>query len=362
MNCRSCGAALPTGVGFCISCGSPTPYNTTGQGTPAPYQPTVAATPPSSPASSGSYAETVAASPYSGTPPTAYGAPPSPLNPYAPQTPSTPSGGSTPDQYGAFPPSPYSTPGAPPSPYGTPGTPPSPYGQPGTPPPYGFNNAAGYPPAGMPGTYPPVPQQPPKRGSKVGLIVGLVILALVVICGGSVAVLYSIGKNQISKTNANVSATVTAASGTVNALDTPTTGAVTTPTTSTSSGSGSSPSGQSIDPAAAAIVSNVVTAQSIDKNTSEPIGVSTTFQVNQKFDVIADINSNGSDGYVLAKFYLNNNPFDKLILHHHAQYNVGYFPTQYTSAGNGTAELYWCTKADYSDAKLAQVVQFTITA
>jgi hypothetical protein len=351
MNCRSCGAALPSGVSFCTYCGSPTPYNTANQGAPAapssPYQPTVAASPPSSPSSAASYAETIAASPYSGTPPTGYGDAASPLNPYAPPPPQAPQ-------------TPYSMPGTPsPSPYGTP--PPSPYGAPSAPPPYGYNNAAGYPPVGVPGTYSVPPQ--PKRGSKVGLIIGLVVLALVVVCGGSFAILYSIGKNQADKVTTNLSATVTAAAATTGA--TPTTAATptpaATPTTSTSSGSGSSPSGNSIDPTAAAIISNLKTANGIDQNTSEPTGVSSTFTVNKKFYLIFDIESNGKDGYVQAKIYLKNQFLDSSILHHHAQYNVGYFPATYSHTGDAAAEMYWCTKADCSDAKLAAVATFTIT-
>jgi hypothetical protein len=345
MNCRSCGTGLPSGVGFCTSCGSPAPYNTTGPGTPQ----------------SSSYAETIAAPPpYSVTPPTAYGAP----NPYAP--PQTPQAPYPPADYGSSPygvpgtpppspygtPPPYGAPGTPPA-YGTPGTPP-PYGAPGTPPAYGYNNAAGYPPMGVPGSY--APPQPPKRKSKVGLILGIIALVLVVVCGGSIFALYNAGKHVVSTARTSISATSTSIFATSTAI-------LATPTTSTNNGggSGNSPSGQAIDTAASAIVSNLQAANSIDSN-SNAVGVSSTFKVNQKFDLIIDVNSAGQDGYIESKLYLNNQllPDQPAILHHHAQYTVAYFPTMYANTGDAANEMYWCTKADCSDAKLAQVITFTI--
>ena len=41
---------------------------------------------------------------------------------------------------------------------------------------------------------------------------------------------------------------------------------------------------------------------------------------------------------------------------------VGYFSRTFANSGDGVAEIYWCTKADCSDEKLAQIVKFTITA
>src|SRR6266567_4500245 len=76
MNCRNCGASLPTGTSFCPTCGAAAPYNSPAQNTPsAPYAPTVAAPPygsqpsaqqpPSGLGYAGSYDATIAAQPYS---------------------------------------------------------------------------------------------------------------------------------------------------------------------------------------------------------------------------------------------------------------------------------------------------------
>src|SRR6266567_5448908 len=177
MNCTSCGANLQPGTTACPLCGTPVPYNANPSSGSSPFDPTVAA------------------SPYGGThpPSTAYG-PPS-----------------------------YGTP-PPPNPY--------PYNAPPTP----QQNYYGAPPQQQGGYVMPPPQQmypaqpPPKRRSRLGLILGIIALVLVVACAGISFAVYQ-GVKQTGTIINNSLATVTSLAN--------------TPTT-----------GKAIDPAAAAIIKN----------------------------------------------------------------------------------------------------------
>src|SRR6266487_1267978 len=129
MNCSSCGANLPPGAAACPMCGTPTPYNVRGPGSSGPYDPT---------AISSGYGTPPPPSTGYGDP--SYGAPPSSTSPYDPYTvPSQP------------PPNPYTAP----------------------------------PP--QPGGYGPQPNYmpPPRRRSRVWLIVGIVLLVLLLACVGA---------------------------------------------------------------------------------------------------------------------------------------------------------------------------------
>src|SRR5215475_15037653 len=163
MNCRSCGAPLPTGTSFCPTCGaavpaSPSqntpsaPYSPYGSPPPAQqppsgpgyaggYDPTVAAQPYSQPGSgsSGNYDPTIMAQPYSDPqkqPSTAYGSPSNPYDPYS-------------ANISAAPP-----------------PPPAAYGSYGSQAPI---SAPGYAP--QPGTY--TPPMPARKKSNLGLIITL---------------------------------------------------------------------------------------------------------------------------------------------------------------------------------------------
>ncbi|HEV2654970.1 MAG TPA: hypothetical protein VGT82_08420, partial [Ktedonobacteraceae bacterium] len=198
MNCSNCGKPLPPGVAFCPSCNAATPYNTTGQNPVSGYDPTIAASsygnPPSAPGPD-------QANPYGSSPNnyppqspyTAYGAPGEnqPASPYG----STPSyGQSAQPPYGSSPQNLYAPPPLPqsgPAPYG--------YGAPGTP---------GYAPGMQPGGF--GTGVPPKKRSKVGLIVGISLLVFVLLCGGLLALFAFIGKNAASRVNS----TATSVAGT----------------------------------------------------------------------------------------------------------------------------------------------------
>ena len=238
MNCTSCGANLPQGATACPLCGTPTPYNAARPGSSPQYDPTVASSQPGS-GNPPQYDPTIPAQPYGGTPPppsTAYGSP----------------------SYGTPPPNPYDAS----NPYASPPPPQQNY--------YGAPNQqqAGYAPVapqsqqgGMYGTQPP-----PKRRSRLGLILGIIAIVLILACVGiSFAVYQGIkqtGNTVVTSLNATataIEATVTASSNT-----TPTTSTNTTPTTSSSG----APSGLAIDSTAAGIVTNVQMASAVDSNFS----------------------------------------------------------------------------------------------
>lgn len=300
MNCTSCGANLTPGVTICPLCGTPAPYNTNPAGGPPQYDPNVPA------------------SPYGGTPPTpstAYGTP----------------------SYGAPPPNPYATPPQPQQNfYGSP----TQQGSYGTPPQQG-----GYviPPSQPGNMYAYGTQPPPKRRSRLGLILGIIALVLVLACAGISFGVYQALKNTGNNIVSSVEATATAFSGTA----------------TTSTNTSGPPSGQTIDPAAAAIISSPQTSSAIDNNLA-PTKLTTSFKTGQDVYVAFNISSNGKDGYIEAKWYQNGQRLSTRQFHHSASNDVGYFSRTFADSGDGIAELYWCTKADCSDERLAQVVKFTV--
>jgi hypothetical protein len=336
MNCKSCGLPLSPGAAFCTSCGAATPYNTPGQNSSSPYDPAPAASSPYNPtimadpspynptvmASPPSYDPTIAApSPYGQPgqqPPTSYGAPPNPYENLPAQDPYNPYNAAS---------SPYAAP------------PPQPNAYPA----YGYGN----PPA-IPGTY--MPGTPPgaygtaksSKRNRTGLIIGLSVLALVLVCGLLGAALVALSKNA-SQTNKSTSTTTA------------------TTTSSTTATMGSVPSTSSIVPSAAAIIFHPQTASAIDKGFL-PTQVTSTFTVNQTVYLTFSIDSKGQDGYVQVKWYEDGQLLDAPILHHHAQNDHAYFSLPYDQAGSGAAAMYWCTQSNCSDAQLAQVVTFTVTS
>jgi hypothetical protein len=304
MNCTSCGKPLAPGVAFCPVCGAPTPYNTPGQGSASPYDPTEASSPYGSAQSYPPLPPTIAANPGNYPPPqdqnpygnyTNYGAPPQPpYNPY----------GATPPVYGENPPQP---------PPANPGSA-APY--------YGQAAMPGYPPM-QPGMY----GTPPKKRSKVGLIIGISVLALVLLCGGVLVAATQLGKNAAK---------------------------IATTTTS------NVPTNSDAVPAAQKILFGIQTTSTIDSN-YKPTNVTTVFAVGKDVDLTFQVNSAGKNGYIEVKWYESGQEVASNILAHHAQNDHGYFGQPFTTAGSAAAALYWCTNSNCSDAQLAQVVSFTIT-
>jgi len=74
---------------------------------------------------------------------------------------------------------------------------PPPYGPPPSAPPQGYPQygppSQGFP-QGYPAGYSAPPPTPPRKKSNVGLIVGIVVAAVLVVCGGSLGLLYAVGK------------------------------------------------------------------------------------------------------------------------------------------------------------------------
>lgn len=315
MNCNSCGANLPPGASVCPVCGAATPYNATGYGGSSPYDPTVQATP-------------------YGTPPrpsTTYGAPPYGSPPPPPQSANPYGGVSSPAQY------PYGAPPVQQGDYGVQPPPPQPYIQP----------------------QPPNP--PPRRRSRVGLIIGIVLLVVLLACIGVSIVVYEGAQHGVNNIISSVDKTATVIESTATASTniTPTTSNITATV-----GQGSAPSGLSIDPAAAAIITGAKMSNGVDSN-FYPTSVTDTFTTQQTPDVVFNL-SLTQTGYAEAKWYYNGQyQFKNAVLAlDKTTYDHGYFPspTQYHNAGTGTVELYWCTQSDCSDGKLAAFVNFTITS
>ena len=225
------------------------------------------------------------------------------------------------DPYGSVPANPYGSNG---------------YPQPVLPPPnYGYPQAqpqGGYAPP-IAGGYSAIPPQLPKKRSNIGLIIGIVVGGLLLLCVG-LGVVFAVIGSQASKT---------------------------TYSSTKSTNSATTPSGKSIVSSAAAILHNPQTSSDVDKDYN-PKNITSTFTTSQTVYLTFDIDSGNNDGYVQAKWYADGQIVGTKSFTHSHTNNFGFFSDGYTSpTSNGAAELYWCTKVDCSDAQLAQVVHFTVT-
>ncbi len=314
MQCSNCGFTLPAGATFCTNCGAKIYNQGNGSNQPGGFSevdPTIAAAP--------SY-QTPQNNPSQnpqGVPPTVYGAPYSTPQQYSYDAPPPP-----PPAYGAPPANAY---GTPPNTYGTP------YGQ-------------------TPGTYTPgqTPTPPPTRkGPRVGLIIGIIVLIIAIVGVGLYAVSRGNSGNSTSNTGTPTATTSSSAS-------TPTSPAVTPTSVPTSV------SGTAIDPAAAAIIFKAQTASAIDSN-DFPTQLTSNFAVKQNVYVTFQLKTNNQAGYTEAKLYSDTSYIGNKILTIQPNFDHGYFTATLNQAATGTVELYWCTKADCSDEKLATFVTFTVS-
>ena len=319
MNCSSCGANLAPGTTACPLCGTPAPYNAPGSfGNPQQIDPTVAAGPQYD---------------YRGTPSpsTAYGAQsygPPPQNQYNPASPY----GSPTEQY-----PPYMAP-QPPNQYGLPQQQPG-FGQPGM---YG-------------GMQPP----PPKKRSRVGLIIGVIIGVIALLAIGVCAIVYTAGKSAVN--TVNTAATTIAATATASTNVTPTVNVTPTINLTPTLGQGVAPSGLSIDPTAAGYVTHPEMSSAVDSN-FHPTTATNTFTTGQTIYATFQIASSAPEGYVTAKWYSNGSyAFTSKALAIKGGF-VGYLAARYNQASLGTVEYYYCTTQACSDAKLANVLNFAVTA
>jgi hypothetical protein len=119
------------------------------------------------------------------------------------------------------------------------------------------------------------------------------------------------------------------------------------------------PSGQKATTTASSIIINAQTANAINASYI-PTHATTSFTTNQTIYTSLVINSNNQSGYIMIKWYQNNRLLSSDNLAHNAKDDIAFFTQKYTSPSSGSAELYWCTKADCSDAQLARVVNFTV--
>ena len=317
MQCSTCGFTLPEGAGFCTNCGA----KLFSQGNVG-----------NQPAGSSQVEPTIAASSSYQTPP---------MN-------------QSPDQQ-AFPPTVYGAPYSAPQQYSNEAPPPPPPANVyGTPPP---PNAYGTPYAQTPGSYvpqdqPPTPP-PARKGPRVGLIIGIIVLVLVIVGGGLLAIRAATG----GSTTNNATPTATTASSTATTpVATPTSG--TTPVATPTSGT-TSPSGAQIDPTAAAIITKAQTSSSIDSN-DFPTNVTSNFAVKQNVYVTFNLTTNNQSGFAEAKLYSDTTFVGNKILTIQSNFDHGYFTASLNQAATGTVELYWCTQSDCSDGKLATFVTFTV--
>jgi hypothetical protein len=244
-----------------------------------------------------------------------------------------------------------------------------------------FNQANQYPnqyvPGNVPPAYPPPgpplgpgympPQQAPRRKTRWGLIIGIIAGVLVLACIGTsvlaVGGLYSLGKTVNKQASATAVANTVATPATTDTTPAADTTPVTTPAPSAN---GESPSGTAVDPNAAAIVTNAKTGKGFNEVDATPKDPTTNFKPNEQIYIVFKLNNDKVDYttqkiYVSAKLYLNNTMVSKSDPLFIDKARIGgYFAGSVSGPGQGATELYLCYTANCSDAKLAQVVNFTV--
>ena len=119
------------------------------------------------------------------------------------------------------------------------------------------------------------------------------------------------------------------------------------------------PSGQVIDLTAGGILSNVNLASKIDSNYL-PVIATTIFAPGQKVYLTFVVNSQNQPGSIMVKWYANNRLLAHDQMAHDPRDNVAFFSYVYNQPAHATAELYWCSNASCSDARLAHVIVFTV--
>jgi hypothetical protein len=363
MQCRVCGAPMPSGAKACSYCGTVVvpAANQQGYGGPVP-PPSYAGPyqqPPPSPGQAG-YNQP----PYQQPPPlpgqAGYNQPP----PY--QQPgqagyNQPQPYQQPGQAGYNQQQPYQQPGQ--AGYSQPSDITTPYQHPGS----AFYNRPGLRPQhpGRPGNGLPADK---KKTWAILFGIGVLVVILGIVASLVVSSMLHPASNTATTNPVSTSSVHTP----VAAASTPTTVATTATvvSTSTPAANTAAPSGNAIDPAAAQIVTNPQTSSDVNSKTLEaPAGtVTTTFKVNGPIYVLFHLdttkfNAATQKDYVNVRFYTDSKSIvqdDPLQIM--AYETVGYFEAKYyTATTAGAAEIYWCHTADCSDGKLAQVLHFTVT-
>jgi hypothetical protein len=83
--------------------------------------------------------------------------------------------------------------------------------------------------------------------------------------------------------------------------------------------------------------------------------------VGQNVYVTFNLTTNGQSGFAEAKWFSDTTYDGNKVLTVQSNFDHGYFAASFTHAGTKTSELYWCTKSDCSDGKLATFVTFTVS-
>ena len=194
---------------------------------------------------------------------------------------------------------------------------------------------------------PPTPPRKNNTGIIIGAIAGVLIVAIIV---GALIAFAKIPPKQANNNNNNNNTSQH------------------TPTATQEAQTKTGPSGNKIDPNAAQIITNAQTASAIDETTTEPTTLATTFKKDSlvyltfRLSIPSDIDPTKTPVYVQAKFYIDKDFGFKDDLKFDSDSGGGYFSAKYHRVSQGQAELYWCKQSDCSDAKLAQVVSFSVTA
>jgi hypothetical protein len=128
------------------------------------------------------------------------------------------------------------------------------------------------------------------------------------------------------------------------------------------------PKAEQVDPTAASIITGIQTSSAVDEDTFSATNPTTSFTTDDYVYVVFQLDvsnveqKNGIYGYVQVKYYEDGKVSKSGKLDIDQNSDAGYFYIQYDNpTNNGKAELYWCTKSDCSDAKLAQTVAFIVT-
>ena len=120
------------------------------------------------------------------------------------------------------------------------------------------------------------------------------------------------------------------------------------------------PTGYSISPPAAIILSHTQIASKID-TTLAPVQIASSFTTGQHIYVTFHIDSKGQDGTIQARWYAEGKVVAVSAFHHAHENMQGLVSYVYAvPAKVGVVALFWCLKQDCSDAQLAVVLHFTV--
>ena len=188
---------------------------------------------------------------------------------------------------------------------------------------------------------PPMQMATPTPEKQGGLVLGTIVTILVIMCLGAAAIFLTQPANNAATNTAKVAK-------------------VATPVATVGPVQG--PSGNSSVPTISSLFSNTQMTTGVDDN-DKAKHATNSFSSGQTVYVSFVLNSKNQKGYVKAKWYKGKELLKEVSFPHDPNRTNGYFSIVYDApTTEGSVELYWSTTANFSDAKLAQVVHFTVTA